>query len=213
MSVGAKAFCHELQQVCVDCDVSRHPFYQRWTMAALGDDELARYVSQYRYELAATAQLAEAAASLAPDRGLWHELEIHAANARRRVEQWRVVADLLGQNCDAPPTKLSRDCVGIWAAQGMRSFIRTVTNLTVLQTTEIRVAPVLEEAVSVEFGIDIAWALEFFRRGESDLAMHLDHCKDVIGLHTRPQIEAGLLDRARRVVRARWALMDDLVEQ
>jgi hypothetical protein len=210
MSVGANSLCEELEQLCLDFDVSSHPFYQRWSMAALTAHELADYIRARRYVLTCTARLAEAAACLAPDVGVWDELEFHAANARRRVEQWIVVAALLEQSCDIAPPKLRRPWITISAGQGGQSFIQTVTTLTVLQATEMRLAPVLDRAVSIQFGMDIAWALEFFTRGEADVATHLAHCKDVIARYARPQLEKGLVERARRVVRARWALVDSL---
>jgi pyrroloquinoline quinone (PQQ) biosynthesis protein C len=194
-------------------DVAQHPFYQRWSAGGLTSKELAFYAGQHHHVLTTTARLAEAAACLAPDVALWDELEMHAANARRRIETWRRFSTAMGNETTVAATRHTHDCLRVWAPCREGPLPRTLTAIYVIQVAEPRLAALKKCALTTHYDIDQPGVLDHFN-GHVRLATdHAEHSRAVITPYLVPEIEERLIAEAERVLRARWELLDGLQDR
>ncbi len=191
----------------------RHPFYARWAAGELAAEDLQAYAAEHHHVVAALAQTAHRAATLA-DGLLREELARHAAERDHEVELWGEFALAAGWPRSAawwfgadtlPETELS---VARWTGDAERPLAAHLVTLYALETAVADAARPLLNALLGRYGFTRSASVAYFERrlhGDAGAAGLIEAALTGLLPVTDPFV---LLRQAEISYRAYWELLD-----
>ena len=199
-------FWNRFDEIAERWNVLEHPFYERWSKGELLRDELARYSGQYRHAVEALADASAGAAEGAEGEVREH-LDGHSAEERSHIELWDRFVDSVGGDAAAEPNVESRVCAEVWAGAG-RSTAETLAALYAIESAQPAIAATKRAGLLEHYGIEPGPGTEYF-----EVHAELDH-EHAAAHRALLELELGkgrddeLLEAARAVLAANWALLD-----
>ena len=199
-------FWDRFDEIARRWNVLEHPFYERWSRGELLREELARYSGQYRHAVRALADASDGAARRS-DGELSEHFGEHAAEEAAHVELWDRFVESVGGDSAAAPNPESEICAGVWADED-RSEAETLAALYAIESAQPAIAETKRTGLLEHYGVEAGPGTEYF-----EVHSTLDH--EHAAAHRallEPEVGRGrddeLLEAARRVLAANWALLD-----
>ena len=194
-----------LDDVAEHHDVLRHPFYLRWSEGKLTRDELARYAGQYRHAVVALADAASSAAD-SPEAGDdAPALARHASEERDHVALWDEFALAVGGRVDDSPTDETRRCASVWAGNGTRPLLHTLTAMYAIESAQPAISATKRTGLASHYGIPAAAYFSVHERLDVE---HAADARELIEHRLDGASEDELVAAAREALEANWSLLD-----
>ena len=204
-------FWTRLEQLRESCNVLEHPFYQRWSAGELTKHELAHYAGEYHHAVVALAAASQNCAELVDpqlEKDLRKDLDAHAREEQSHIALWEDFTRAVGGETAHDPNPQTLQCAREWVGDGERPLLDSLVALYAIESGQPAIAATKRAGLKAHYGIDEGPATAYF-----DLHEHLDvkHAQAARGLieeRLAGADEQRLLDRAERVLRANWTLLD-----
>jgi pyrroloquinoline-quinone synthase len=200
-------FWDRIEAVRSENDVLEHPFYQRWSAGSLTAEELARYAGEYRHAVVALASCAAGAARVAPTE-LAAGLEAHAAEEADHVELWDRFAQATGARCDRAPLPQTESCARTWACAEDPGLLERLVSIYAIERAQPEISIAKLAGLRAHYGLDTPDATAYFELHAERDVEHAAAGRALIERLLPGADEDQLVDRARSVLRANWALLD-----
>jgi pyrroloquinoline-quinone synthase len=198
-------FWARLEEVADRSSVLRHPFYVRWSAGTLTRGELAYYSGQYRHAVIALADAAAAAAG-SPQAGAdGPALAAHAAEEAGHIGLWDEFVAAVGGDGDAEATAETRACVAVWAGDGSRPLVETLTAMYAIESAQPAISTTKQAGLTEHYALPPAAYFELHQRLDVEHAAHL---REQIDERLAGAEEDALVRTAEHVWQANWLLLD-----
>jgi pyrroloquinoline-quinone synthase len=204
-------FWTRLELLRTECDVLKHPFYERWSAGELSRPELARYAGEYRHAVVALAAASRGAADTvdaAQEPALADALREHAREEESHVGLWDDFMGALDANRPCQPNPETLACAEVWAGQPERPLLDSLVTLYTIESAQPAISATKRAGLATHYALGAGAGTAYFELHERLDLEHAAHAKAIICARLSDGQEERLLSQAASVLSANWQLLD-----